>query len=169
MLKEPLHLGYISIIIAAITLSITFAIAGFFLGSAITVVVSIAWGIFIWRKWIFGSILCLLILVLGISLAAIFAGSRLILLISLLATLSAWDLAAFHIRLSVCRNIADKNQLIQTHLLRLASVMIIGLALPLLTFSLRFNLVFWQVFLLGVLLLAGLSQVFAQLKHSSND
>ena len=35
--------------------------------------------------------------------------------------------------------------------------------------SFQFDLKFWQVFLLGILFLAGLSQVFAQLKRSSNE
>ena len=132
-------------------------------------IVSFAWGIFLWLKWGFGSIFCMLIILLGISLAAIFEASRVIVLISLLATLSAWDLAAFYIRLISSNNIAHEDHLLQTHLLRLVMVLILGLTLPLLTFGLQFDLKFWQVFLLGVLLLVGLSQVFAQLKRSSND
>jgi hypothetical protein len=167
--KIPLLLGYFCIVIAASALSSAFAIAEFFLGIGVTVLVSVTWGVFIWRKWIFGSILCLLIFVLGISLAVIFKGSRLILLISLLATLSAWDLAAFHLRLSASKHVTKKDQLIRTHLLRLSSVLVIGLALPLLTFGLQFDLKFWQVFLLGILLLMGLSQIFVQLKRGSNN
>lgn len=111
----------------------------------------------------------MLVILLGISLAVTLGASRLIVLISLLATLSAWDLAAFSIRLSVSNNIADEERIIRTHLLRLVSVLILGLTLPLLAFGLQLDLKFWQVFLLGILLLAGLSQVFAQLKRSSND
>ena len=168
MSKVPLLLGYLCIVIAALTLSGAFAIAGFFLGILFVVVVSLAWGIFTWRMWNFGSNLCMLIFVLGISLTAIFEASRLILLISLLATLSAWDLVAFHVRLSATLKVNDKDQLVRVHILRLISVLILGLALPLLAYGLQFRMQFWHVFLLGILLLAGLSQVFVQLKRSSN-
>ena len=169
MFKESLPLSYICLVIATLSLSSAFAIAGFFLGIMVTTVVSFAWGIFLWREWEFGNILCMLVFVLGISLGAIFESPRLILLISLLATLSAWDLAAFHARLSASKNIADKERLIQSHLLRLSGVLILGLALPLVAFVYQFDLKFWQVFLLGILLLAGLSQIFAQLKRGSNE
>jgi hypothetical protein len=86
-----------------------------------------------------------------------------------MATLFTWDLAAFHARLSTSENIADKNQLIRSHLLRLASVLALGLALPVVTFAFQFDLKFWQVFFLAILLLAGLSQIFAQLKRGSNE
>ena len=169
MPKGSLNLSYLCIVIAALSLSIGFSLAGFLLGIAVAVVVSITWGVSIWRKWVFGNILCILVILLGISLAVTLGASRLIVLISLLATLSAWDLAAFSIRLSVSNNIADEERIIRTHLLRLVSVLILGLTLPLLAFGLQLDLKFWQVFILGILLLAGLSQVFAQLKRSSND
>jgi hypothetical protein len=169
MLKAPLPLSFFCIFIAALTLTGAFAFQGSFLGIAVTIVVSAAWGIFIWRKWILGSNLCMLILVLGISLAAFFEGSRLILFTSLLMILAAWDLGAFYMRFSSYQNIADEDQLIRTHLLRLSGVLLLGLVLPFLAFSFQFSLKFWEVFLLGVLLLAGLSLVFAQLKRSSID
>ena len=169
MYKKPLHLSYICLAVAALTISSVFSISGFFLGIVVTVVVAIAWGIFIWRKWLFGNILSMLIFVLGISLGAIFEGSRLILFIGLLATLSTWDLAAFHAQLSASENIAEEYRLIRTHLLRLASALIIGLVLPLVAFTFQLDLAFWQVFLLGILLIAGLSQIFVQLKRGNES
>ena len=165
MLKAPLYLGFFSLVIAAMTLSSAFVIERFILGVLVTLMVSIAWGIFLWREWVLGSILCMLIFILGISLAAILEGSRLILLISILATLSTWDLTAFHARLATSRDIANQGYLINAHLIRLAYVLIIGLTLPLLTFTFHYELKFWQVFLLGILLLASLSYLFSQLRR----
>lgn len=167
MQKSSLFHSFIALIIATLALVSAFATVNFFIGSALTVVIAMAWGVFIWRRWEFGGILCMLILVLGNSLAVILGGSRLIALTSLLATLSTWDLAAFHNHLSSSSHIINQDQLIRSHLFRLISVVIIGLTLPLLTFRLQLDLEFWQVFLLGILLIAGLSQVFAQFKRSS--
>jgi len=166
MLK-PLHLGFFSIATATLTLASAFLIMDFFLGIGATVLIGISWTIFVWRKWTTGSILCMLFIVLGISLAVIYNGSQWVLLISILATLSAWDLANLHAKLSKNDNVSNANKLIRTHLLRLLSVLILGLTLPLMTFVMQFELKFWQVFLLGVLLLAGLSQIFIQLKRDN--
>lgn len=89
------------------------------------------------------------------------------LLVSLLATLAAWDLDTFHNRLVVSKKIIAEEELVRAHLLRLISVLILGAALPSIAFALQFDLKFWQVFLLGMLLLLGLSQVFVQLKRSN--
>ena len=164
---KPLHLSYFCIGIAVLSLASVFAVTDFILGSVISLAVGTGWGLFLWRKWTIGSILSMLVIVLGISLATILGGSRLFLLLSLLAVLAAWDLDAFHIRLSGCDNLNAEEELVRTHLLRLAAVLILGLALPVVAFALQFDLKFWQVFLLGILLLLGLSQVFGQLKRSN--
>jgi hypothetical protein len=164
---KPVHLSYFCILIAVLCLASAFAIAGFLLGSAISLVVGAGWGIFSWRKWTVGTILSMLMIVLGISLATISGGSRLMLLISLLATLAAWDLDTFHNRLAASKKIITEEELVRAHLLRLISVLILGVALPSIAFALQFDLKFWQVFLLGMLLLLGLSQVFVQLKRSN--
>jgi hypothetical protein len=164
---KPVHLSYFCILIAVLCLASAFAIAGFILGSAISLVVGAGWGIFSWRKWTVGTILSMLMIVLGISLATISGGSRLMLLISLLATLAAWDLDTFHNRLAASKKIITEEELVRAHLLRLISVLILGVALPSIAFALQFDLKFWQVFLLGMLLLLGLSQVFVQLKRSN--
>ena len=169
MLRGTLLISYISLVIAALTLSSELADVGFIFGIPVTILVSVAWGIFIWRKWNTGCILCMLILVLEISLTTILDGSQLILLISLLATLTTWDLATFYIRLSSNKHIVHEELLIRSHLKRLVGVILLGLALPLLAYGLQLDLQFWQVFLLGILLLTGLSQVFSQLKRSSSN
>lgn len=162
------YLTICCIFLASLALSAVFTAVGFPIGLVVAVLVSFAWGISIWRKWRTGNILCMLIFVLGISLGAILEGSRYILLLSLLSTMASWDLAAFFSRLSTDANISNENELIRTHLFRLMSVLIIGVVLSLLALSMQIDLKFWQVFLLGILLLLGLSQLFAQLKRSNN-
>lgn len=170
MLKQPLHLSYLSIVIATLTLALSFAMSAFWWGIAIALLAGIAWCISIWRGWHLRGNLSLFCLILGISIGGLQEeGSRVALLISTVAALSAWDLAAFHQLLAAREHIANEEELTRTHLLRLVSVIILGLTLPLITFSLQFELQFWQAFLLGVILLLGLSQVFSQLKRSNTQ
>ena len=169
MSKQFLILAYISIFIAATTLSAVFISSNLLLGVAAIVLTAMAWGIFILRDWGLGSFVCMLLFVLGISSGGVLRGSQHFLLITLLAILSAWDLGTFYGRLSANMNVNNQNQLIKTHLIRLVAVLMMGLALPLLALGLQFDLEFWQVFLLGGLLLAGLSQVFIQIKRSAKN
>lgn len=141
---------------------------GFYWGILVILLVGGLWGISIWRAWRMVEVLSLFFVILGISVSAIVDGSRLLLLVSTLAILATWDLSAFQGTLAANEDIYAEDELIRTHLLRLFSVLILGATLPMIAFALQFDLKFWQVFLLGIALLLGLSQVFAQLRRSSH-
>lgn len=165
---KPVHLAYGSIAIVILTLSVSFASAGFIWGIFIAVLVGAAWAISIWRDWRLVETLSLFCVILGISIMALQTEeTRVSLLISTLATLAAWDLTGFTRLLGDYELVNAADELIRTHLLRLFSILILGLVLPLMAYALQFELRFWQAFLLGVILLVGLSQVFSQFKRSN--
>jgi hypothetical protein len=165
---RPLHLGYGSIAIATLTLAVSFANVGFLWGIGLALFVGAAWAVSVWRSWGMGKTVSLFCIILGISMVAVQTESaRVSLLISALAALAAWDLISFAQVLQDFEQIIAEEELIRAHLLRLFSLLIVGLALPLIAFMLQFELRFWQAFLLGVILLVGLSQVFSQFKRSS--
>ena len=166
---KPLYLSYLSLAITLLTLSVIFVMTGFSWGVIINGLVGSLWGLAIWRKWRVGNMLSLFFVILGISLAVMAGGSRILALFSTLAALATWDFASFHRKLLGNDEIHEEDEIIRTHLLRLSSVLILGVTLPLAAFTLSIELRFWQVFLLGAILLLGLSQVFAQLKRSSNS
>jgi hypothetical protein len=165
---RPLYLSYISLIFALLILSVMFAQTGFIWGIVINIIVGFLWGLAIWRSWRIGGLLGLFFVILGISVAVIAAGVRWLSLVSTLSVLATWDLSSFHRKLSDNEEIREEDELIRIHLLRLSGVMLLGLTLPAIAFVLTIELKFWQVFLLGALLVLGLSQVFSQLKRSSN-
>lgn len=164
---KPLPLSYICLAIGILCLSAAFAMTGFFWGVLVIVLIGGLWAVSIWRSWRNLEILSPIFVVLGISIATLAEGSRFLLLASTLAILTAWDLAAFQKNLAANEEILTVDLLIRTHLLRLFSVLILGATLPVIAFALQFDLKFWQVFLLGLVLLLGLSQVFSQLRRSS--
>ncbi len=164
---KPLYLSYFSLLIGIMCLSSAFMMTGFVWGIPVILVVGSLWAVSIWRAGRIIEILSLCLFILGISTAAMADGSRVLLLASALAALAAWDLSAFHYRLSANEEIREEGEIIRTHLWRLLSVLILGGTLPLITFALQFDLKFWQVLLLGVVLLLGLSQVFSQIKRSN--
>jgi len=166
--NRSLILSYFCLFITFVSLALAFAVTNFPWVVLIILVLCTFWGLAIWRKWRLGEILSLFLMILCISIAAMMGSSRLLVLASSLATLATWDLSAFHKKLSENENTSAKNVLFRTHLMRLSTVLILGLALPTVAFAMTFALKFWQVFLLGMILLLGLSQVFSQLKGSSN-
>ena len=168
-MKTLRYIAYLFLVIATMSLCGAFWITGFPIGIPVSMIISVVWGIFIWRKWGFGNSFCMLIFLLEISLAAIIEAPRFLILISLIAIISTWDLATFYFRLIDSPNINYESNLIRTHILRLFSILILGLSLTILSFAMQLSLKFWQVFLLGILLLVGLSQVFIQLKRSNSD
>jgi hypothetical protein len=169
MTKTLQYLTYLFLVLASLTLCGAFWVTGFPMGIPVSIIISIVWGIFIWRNWDVGNNFCLMILLLGISLAAVIEAPRLLILISMITIISTWDLATFYFQLIASPIINDESKLIQSHLLRLFSILILGFSLTIVTFGMQLSLKFWQVFLLGILLLVGLSQVFIQLKRSNSD
>ena len=166
-MNRALFLSYISLVVAFVSLSLAFAMTKSLWIVLIVFVLCILWGLAIRRHWRLWETLSLFFIILNISIAAMTGSSRWLVLASSLATLTTWDLSAFHRKLSENKDIRAENELIRTHLLRLSSVLFLGLALPTIAFAMTFELKFWQVFVLGVVLLLGLSQVFSQLKRSS--
>lgn len=165
---RPLYLGFTTITIATLTLSISLASIGFYSGISVAVFVGIFWAISAWRNWGGGNTMSLFFIILGVGIVALQNESmRLFLLLSAITALVAWDLTNFDILIRINQQIIARDELIRTHLLRLSSVVILGLTLPLIVFSLQFELQFWQAFLLGVILLVGLTQIFTQLKRSN--
>jgi hypothetical protein len=165
---KPLHLGYGSIAIVTLTLAISFVSVGLLWGIGVALLVGAVWAISVWRSWRVGKTVSLFCAILTISMVSVQAeDARVTLLISTLAALAAWDLLSFAQVLQDYEEIIAEEQLIRTHFLRLFSILMVGLALPLIAFTLQFELRFWQAFLLGVILLAGLSQVFSQFKRSN--
>ena len=165
---KPLYLSYFSILIGIVCLSSTFVITGSIWVISVILIVGCLWAFSIARTWQIVEVLSLFLSILGISIAAMADGPRIFLMASTLAIVAAWDLSAFYHRLGANEEVREEGKIIRIHLLRLLSVLILGSTLPLMAFALQFDLKFWQVFLLGVLLLLGLSQVFSQLKRSNN-
>jgi hypothetical protein len=168
MLKELRYIAYLSLLITTITLFASLVNFGIFLGIAVAIVISTTWGFFISKNWQLGNTIIMLIFLLGISLAILSGNAREVALLSLLGALSTWDIASLKYQFSTSKNIRDEKQLVRTHFVRLANVLIIGFAFTFLSFSLKLTLKFWQVSLLGILLLGGLSQVFSFLKRSNH-
>jgi hypothetical protein len=169
MRKELRYIAYFSLLVTTITLFASLVNFGIILGIAVAIVISTTWGFFISINWKLGNTIIMLIFLLGISLAILSGNAREVSLLSLLGALSTWDIASLKHQFSTNKNIRDEKQLVRAHFVRLANVLFIGFAFTFLSFSLKLTLKFWQVSLLGILLLGGLSQVFSFLKRSSHQ
>ena len=167
-MPKILQLTYFSVAIAVFALAAGFLLAGFPLATLSALLIGALWGLSTQKDWVTGETISLVLMVLVISFAGLLNAARILLLVSALGTLAAWDLGNFHRTRLQNENIANAEHLTREHLSRLLVVLMIGVALPLIAFSLQFELQFWQVFAMGFILLFGLGQIFIRLKRSDN-
>lgn len=85
--------------------------------------------------------------------------------ISILGSLSAWDLAGFSHRLLRAALEDDLRQLKKSHLLRLAGLMGISLVLLLPGLLIRLNIPFWWLFLLALAVVLGITQLVNRMQR----
>jgi hypothetical protein len=160
--------SYIAIVLAMLSLSIGFALVGFWLGIIFAVVVGLLWLIALWRGWR---------QIIGLSVF-LFVGTAAVgtwlevstgwLLFGIVAALIAWDLGDFARRFQQTEHIQNYAALQRIHLQRLAIVAGLGLLLGgvALSFELRLNM-WWGIFL-GALVIIGLSQAIGRLRRESD-
>lgn len=144
-----------SIALATLTLALGCAASACWGGAVAVVLLGALWLVGWQRGWAWTNSLAL---VGNVSVAAlgIFMGSApLMLLLGVVATLAAWDLFSFSMRLRRAPQIMGEAALIKAHLQRLGVVIGAGLILGGLALRARFGLSFgWA---LGLALLAALS------------
>jgi hypothetical protein len=88
-------------------------------------------------------------------------------LVGLVATLTAWDLAAFSVWLQDCPTADEARALVRVHLQRLLVADALGLALALVALQLRVRPRLGILLLLGLVLAVGLSQLVRYLRRQT--
>jgi len=88
-------------------------------------------------------------------------------LVGLVATLTAWDLAAFSVWLKDCPTAGEARALVRVHLQRLLVADALGLGLALVALELRVRPRLGILLLLGLVLAVGLSQLVRYLRRQT--
>lgn len=159
------RLLYIAVIIATAAMIAGFALRGFWIGSAVVLVLGIIWilGLFLRWGWI-SSIYFLIYALLNTFIFLILAPSYLE-VIAITATLIAWDLAYFIGRLEKARTPELAHTLEMNHLRRLLLIAGSGLLIMGAAILVRIQLSFAVALLLGGTALLALLQVVSRLGH----
>ncbi len=155
-------------------LAISLAVAGLGIGYALgghsawvlpIMLAGLVWLAGHWRRWpwsaSFGLILFVTLAAWGVFLE-LPAGW---LLLAVITTLAAWDLAYFSWRLEQVPSTADPAGLLRAHLSRLALATGLGLILGGLALQLHFELSLGWALLLGLLILLGLSRAVRTIRR----
>ncbi len=90
-------------------------------------------------------------------------------LLSLVATLGAWDLDHFLQRLRSVERVAFESGLGREHLRRLVLVEALGYVTGLLALTTRVSISFWWVVLLGILLVISISRIIAFVRKQAEE
>ncbi len=91
-----------------------------------------------------------------------------LMLVAVVAAMTAWDLSEFQLRLPPTRPVGSTLDLERQHLWRLVLVDALGLALAALALEVRIDLGLGSALLLGVLVVVGLSQAVRFLRRQSD-
>ncbi len=109
----------------------------------------------------------LVLYTLAAAVGILAGGPPILALLTLIAAISAWDLGHFYQRLRLVQDEADVNQMSKRHLARWAILASLSLVLPLVAYSIRFELSLGVAILIGFLAVLGLSRVVSFLSRES--
>ena len=158
-----------SIALATLVLALGCAARAFWGGMMVSVLLGALWLVGWQRGWTWTNTLAL---VGNVSMAAlgIFVGSApLVLLFGVVATLAAWDLFNFSVRLRRAPRIVGEAALIKAHLQRLGLVIGAGLILGALALTVRFGLSFGWALGLTLLVALGLRYLGRMIQQVEED
>ena len=148
-----------AVVAAAVVLTLVYVLEGRVDLAAVSVGFSLIWLVGIWRGWDWSAFIGFISLtgaaVFGVGLGMLPVG----MLVALIATLVAWDLHRFLLRLGTADTVIDKSTLQKIHLRRLAITAGVGLVLGVLALNLEFNLGLGWVILMGLIVAVSLSWV----------
>jgi len=160
--------SFVSMVPAALSLAIGYALAGFWVGAAFAVGAGLLWLAALWRDWRRVIGLSVIIVVGIAALGTWLEVSAGWLLFGLIATLVAWDLDDFSHRFGQSEHRQGYGTLQRIHLQRLAVVTGSGLLLGGIALNFELELNMWWGILLGVLVILGLSQAIGRLRRESD-
>ncbi len=157
-----------SIIIAAGTLGLGYALNGKWPGALLFVTLGLLWlAAQHYRKPAIASV-GLVGIAMGAGLGALYEINSGWLLSSLIAALVAWDLHYFVHHIQDTQNVENRQALERAHLQRLGVVGGLGLLLSVLALTVRLTLGFGIVLGLGLLAVFGLSRLIRYLRQESD-
>ena len=164
---KQLVLGGIAL--ATLALALGCAFVAFWSGAVVIVMLGALWLVGWQRGWTWTNTLAL---VGNVSMAAlnVWLGSApLVLLFGVVATLAAWDLFSFSMRLRHAPQIIGEAALIKGHLQRLGMVIGIGLLLGIMALTVRLGLSFGWALGLTLLVALGLRWLGRAIQQADED
>jgi hypothetical protein len=127
--------------------------------------VGLFWLLSQWRHWKMVASFGLFIFVVAAGIGMWLGLSPFLMAVSVLGSLSAWDLAGFSRRLRLAASEDNLRNLEKDHLLRLAGLAAVGLALILAAVFFHLRISFGWTFLLAIAVVLGMMQLVNRLRR----
>jgi hypothetical protein len=132
-------------------------------------VIGLLWFFSQWRHWAWVASLGLFVFIGAAGIGVWIGLSPILMAFSVLGSLSAWELADFSRRLGSAAPGDDLRKLEKKHLIRLVSLVVVGLALILAALVLHLRISFGWVFLLTVAAVLGMVQLVNRFRRGRID
>ncbi len=159
-------LAYGSIAIAALGLAVGCTLAGKELLAPVVTILGIVWMVAVMRQWFVVSEIAMVIFISGAVYGTWQGFLPGLMLVVLVASLSAWDLVSMLARFKKVKRESIGEGIERRHLIRLAAVDGLGLVSGAAGLLIRTRLNFVMIVLLGLIVAIGLSQLLFRLQQS---
>lgn len=157
----------LSIILASSTLAVGYGLEGLWLPTAAVLSLGGVWLFAQRAKWGWMAWLMLTLLTLAAAVGASFGVNAVLMLVGLIASLSAWDLDGFVRQLRTVDKVEHESVLQRRHLRRLLVVDILGLLSGILALAVEVELSFALALVLGLVALIALSRAIGLFRRES--
>jgi hypothetical protein len=156
------------IVLATFGLALGFTLGGEELLAPVVTIFGIMWLVAVHREWQAVTTIAMMVFVAGTAFATWKGFMPGLMLVVLVAGLSAWDLVSMSARFRRVKKEAIEQGIERRHLTRLAAVDGMGLLLGSAGLLLKINLGFGVEILLGLVVAIGLSQLILHLRRSND-
>lgn len=159
---------YLTICIAAVSLSIGYVLAGISLGVVVILLNAAFWLLGEWRGWRWAASVNLILFVLLTIAGLLFGTSPIFGIITAVAALVGWDYSHFTRYLAQVENVEKQTIIEKQHQQRILVVAGGGVVVSAVAATLRLNFGFGLALLLGLIAIIGFSRALSFLRRESD-
>jgi len=143
-----------------------YALAGLYSLAIASLGIGLFWLLALWRRWSWSASVGFILTGVAAGFGIWFGISPVLITISVLGSLLAWDLSDFQVRLQSAHPEDNVPRLEQKHLIRIAILGLVGLSLSLAALVIRIQFRFEWIFLLALAAVWGITQLANRLRRN---
>jgi len=165
-MKLPEWLFFVSAVVCTLSFGLGFLLTGSHGLAVVAFSIGCLWTISHWKEWSWGDLAGFAIYSFLLAVGGWQGVAIPWLVVGIASLIITWDIARLSAQMKRVERIVDEDGLIRRHLLRLGSLLVIGLCLSILALNLRLMLSFDLGLILSLVMIITLSRVITFLREN---